>query len=92
MLNYMPTSKLHWFIIGMFLSAIMFDNLVLHVISVIILPLFWRDYIVPLFGALLVDGAFTGIRELSNLFGLSYTIITLILVIIFVSISKMLRI
>jgi hypothetical protein len=82
---------LHCFIAGIFIAAAISQSILFAIILAIILIIFWGNYALPLFMALLIDTSFVDARELQNLFGFAFTIVAGFLTVLLMPLRKFLK-
>ncbi len=90
-MNKSRADLLHSFVIGIFFSAILLSNIWTYMLLTIILTLGWRNFITPIIGAFILDMTFASDRILSNFYGFTLTMSTIILTIILLNVRKLLN-
>ncbi len=82
---------IHCFIAGIFVASVLSGALLLSSVLAVLLIISWGNIILPLLFAVMIDLTFAKHTELYNAFGFMYSLGTLLLIVIFMSLRKSLN-
>ena len=82
---------MHWFVAGIFVATALAHNILLLVMLAALLLMLWGDYILPLLVAIFIDITFVDIRNLANVFGFIFTVITLLITLLLLPLRRFLK-
>ena len=88
----MNTNNLtHTFVAGLFIAFVFMQSATLSFLFGMVLVTIYGNYILPIIMALFIDITFVDTRNISNIFGFMYTLITITLTTILMSLRKFLK-